>query len=396
MTINLPRCEFTGIERLGCACPACESFTMTDQEKSLRSGVINIRDLEAQVGRPVPEYRMKVRSLDTTAASRRWQQTDLIACDHDSRSTRLCSSCEVLFENLIGDIPALVENLEEAIARNVRFVDHGSSTSPDESPLGLYRAASDALRRLRDTLVYPSEAVRRRDRPDLAAQVATGASRWMLSHWQDVLRHVDIRGVAHRVSLATQRAHRVIDRPRDLMFLGDCPRACGAQLWPERGAVSVACPNEACGWAGSVDELIREWLSTGDDRYLTERELLLALPTLTRRTLGRWIAHEGVPRQEMSRPFWQEDGTLSAKTYMAYRLGSVRELLVEQQLDEQVRATEADGTLTTQQVAQRTGLTEALIWKLVERGRLKPVRVGAKPLRFTVDEVAKLSGRRAS
>lgn len=389
MRAELPRCPTTDLERSGCGCRTCSQHRPTPA-----GTVIHIRDLEHVTGRPMHEYRARVRPIASTTASRRWQQTGLIDCDHDQRSTRLCSSCEVLLENLVGDIPALVEHLEEAMSRDVRFVSHGAlAGAEDDPPLGLNLAASDTLRDLRDSLVYPDDAAKlaARIRPDRAAEVTTRQSRWMLMHWHDVLRHVNIRSIAHTLSQTVRRAHRVIDRPRDWMFLGACPNDCGAHLWAERDAERVACPNGACGWSGTVTDLVAGWLEAGDDRYLTERELLLAIPGLTRSSLRWWIDHEGLPRQEMTRPCWLEDGTLApAKKFWTYQLGAVRKLRTAEMVTDQIMSTENVDTITTRELAERAEVKVSAIWKYVQRGVISPVRRAARPLRFTLDQVERL------
>lgn len=47
-------------------------------------------------------------------------------------------------------------------------------------------------------------------------------------------------------------------------------------------------------------------------------------------------------------------------------------------------------SLTTAEVAPILGIGEPAVRKLVERGKLRPIRAGARPLRFTEEAVATL------
>lgn len=314
MTNRLPICEWSGLPRIWCpdTCPDHNtSFPMTDTEKALLenrfSAVLKVDTLEQTAERRLPEYRAKPRTVTRRGDAKivighAWNLDQPKPARCDTSHTRppgqqLCHDCANQLEAALGDVPAIVNDLNLALRKAVRFVPHAFTSDPDEAPLPFNPSASSALSQLATAL--GGEPVR--------------ASRWWLTNWRtsthqtELLKHLT-KAIAH--------AHKVIERPRDHVHLGRCPH-CETELVAERG-MPVTCPQGD--YTADWDTHLNHILNESEDRLLTVSELVTALDlprdkikNLTRRMLGR----------QLDRPHL--DGhQIVTKQVTVYRYGEVK------------------------------------------------------------------------
>lgn len=347
-------------------------------------GPITITALEHLAGHPVPAYRHRLRTvpLDTPHTSARWANPAIpprtIRCDHPrTDGLALCTECEDRTLEAIADVPALVADLHLAHAGLTRF-GPGTTTSSDpdsEGGAGWNDAASRRLTELHDALAFPDATAR-------LTWTTTAGAAWMLAHWPDLRRLDYAADLAHDITRAVTRARHLIDRPRTLVFYGACPQ-CDGPLRVERDSATVAC---GCGWIRNKAEHIAACIEAAQDRWLTIPELVEASRhtphPATATQIGRW-AHHGqgdlgvLPREILTIPHLV-DGSLTYERHDTYRLRDIAEYA---QAAAEQRHLETS-TVTTAEAADRLGITDAAVRKLVERGRLEPVQHGTRPLRF--------------
>ena len=308
-TSRLPRCEIHDLERLWCPddCPLYgQGFTMTPAEYALVNhaggGVHHVTTLEAVAGRTLHEVRFTTRHEP-------WLQPDPKAtrCDDTHQrppGAQLCPACDTLLDQLLGDVPALVDDLQTAIRKDVRFPRIGrphersldAEGNPiDESPLPFNLGASRILSDLARVLHGPPIA----------------RSRWALGHPRETQRAALLADLSRLV----ERAHQIIDRPADLVYVGPCP-TCTRDLETPRGH-DVAC--EHCTYRQAWQTHIDTMLAGRLDTLMTVAELVVAtgfdrghVKNLTRRMAG----------VEITRPHL--DGwMIRTRSVTMYKLGDV-------------------------------------------------------------------------
>lgn len=258
--------------------------------------------------------------FDSSDYGHQWQVdvTDdggIVECGeaHEMQNSYLCENCKKLVLEILGDLPALMYDLSLAATRQSLFVQRGTQlTDDDVSPLPYDEAASRCVEDLCKLLGVTGIA--------LAAQQA----RWLAAD-QPYLLKPQVRDWAHRLSLASRRGHRIIERPEPLFYFGPCP-ACSVDLYGPREWAVVVC---SCGYQKTAEDHRRDALSLGEDRWLTVGELVgaitLAGETVTRDQIGSWIRTKGIPRELGLRPVWR-DGVLVDRFLFVYRLGDIRDL----------------------------------------------------------------------
>lgn len=305
-TDRLPRCDFHDLERLWCPedCPHYgNGFTMTPAEQALvtwhrtAGNVTHITALEHHAGRHLAEFRF------TPRAGEQWHQPapEARACHgHDKPpGAQLCPTCADHLERLLGDVPAIVEALQTARTKDTKFPPLGHKhTDPeqaaDESPIPVNLGASRVLADLTTTL--GGDPVR--------------ASRYWLTYpTQNRLANAMLRDL----SRAMRRAHHVIDRPEDLVYVGNCQ--CGRELHTPRGHTILCDCGYHADWQAHLDQILADRLDT----LMTVSELTTAtgldrgrVKNLTRRMTGTKVA-----RPHLSG--W----VISSEEVEMYRLGDV-------------------------------------------------------------------------
>lgn len=373
-----PRCEYSDLLRSSCA--HCAGSTVP---------VTTVATLERLVGHALDQYRARPRRQPVHAAGEHGGQASIswvvdqptpVWCDHPT-TKGICEGCATMLWNTLADVPNLIQELQTAVVKDVRFVERGTAVSQlDEAPIEWNDPAANTLGRLAAALLYPDGVAASQWGPARAA-------RWMQGIWTNVLIRDDVREVCGQVTAAAARGRGVIDRPRDLVFVGICP-ACDSEgrstrLIVDRDTDPIICPHPECSY--TEDRRLHEqaMIDAGADQMLTLDELVGAVTrsdkvVVSRAQILRWIDRGGLPRERVNRPRWNSEGALIDHPVWVYRLGDVID-----------RATEDQG-VTLREVARLLQVSERTVFRWVQQGTLEPVRPGAKPLRFHTSAVDRL------
>jgi hypothetical protein len=178
----------------------------------------------------------------------------------------------------LGDVPWLTEELEVTISRQ-KGVDYrgvGGSGSTERT-LPVVWGASEARTHLKALLVSwalfcASEGVRSSDpRPEMPADNLPALSRWLM--WRvDGLMLNDIAPEAiDEITGAVAHCHRLIDRPADRQYLGDCTGCGVGKLYARAGSEWARC--DECGEGVQAQTLRDDLLAKLDDRLCTAAEI---------------------------------------------------------------------------------------------------------------------------
>lgn len=169
--------------------------------------------------------------------------TDCV-CGEPAGDAFLGKRCAERLERALGDLPALIEDLDVTLTRQSVIGAHGDGGKPakkDAQPLSINLAAADVAHDLRHTLV---SAVRHlteaRGIVDLPADNPTSMAHWLLKHHDSI--HLDPAGpdIADAIHAVTSRIWQVVDLPttRGRFKVGMCP---------ELDTEGIPCPGEV--WA---------------------------------------------------------------------------------------------------------------------------------------------------
>lgn len=203
-----------------------------------------------------------------------------------------CPGCWNRLDQALGEMPALVAELDTTISRQNRSGDNGGPKGTD-TPLPYNKVASDALTDLHGTLWAWTRDLAAKDRakpPSHGASVV-GLARYLLKRLHEIRHHPQGNEAIDEILSATRRCRRVIDRAPARKSLGKCladPTGTGTHCQAEL----LCYPREAearCQTCGTAwDVAIREqWLSELAQETLVTRAEGLAFI----RRLGMEPAH---------------------------------------------------------------------------------------------------------
>lgn len=259
------------------------------------------------------------------------------ACDRPVADAFVCGACAGQLERDLGDVPALVEDLDVALSRQAVFGDRAGGKSA-EKPLPIDPRASEVGWVLRNTLstwirVLVEEGHAQAhssgaetsgwssgcDGLGAGSQPLTAAfmARWLLGHVEAIRHHQAGGEAADEIRSAIAHVRRVIDRPAQRWYAGACN--CGTDLYVRPGATVIACRD--CGTEHDVAKRRTELLDALEDRLATTVEISRAV-----RTIGQIEVTPSAIRGYAFR------GRLEAKTVdrqgrPLYRMGDVLDLM---------------------------------------------------------------------
>ena len=192
-----------------------------------------------------------------------------------------CDHCGDELAKALGDVPALDEELETTISRQ-QGVDYrsagGGSGKPTERPSPVHWGASEARTHLRALLVSwalfcESEGIRNSSPyPGLPDDNLPALSRWMLWRVDGLMLHDIGFDAVEEITSAVAHCHRLIDRPADRQYLGNCQEDdCLGRLYARPGATTARC--DSCRTPVQADAIRERLLAELDDRLCTASEI---------------------------------------------------------------------------------------------------------------------------
>ncbi len=261
------------------------------------------------------------------------------ACGRPVQDATICQGCSGRLERALGDIPALVHDLEITRSRQSRTGGQGIVivVRGAERPLPWDQRASEVTSLLRDTLsswvqvVLDGGAARPRMLAGQSSRIAVMA-RFLLAHHERLRQHPDAADAVDEIGHAVDQARRVTDRSPDRVYAGPCREEWDAEAEGERGAFCCTASLYARAAHGVVictncnaahDVLVRrDWLfAVAEDQLATATLLAGAFSRL------------GRPVKSATLRKWVERGKLAAhghneRGHPLYRVGDVRDVLL--------------------------------------------------------------------
>jgi hypothetical protein len=204
-------------------------------------------------------------------------------CDRPVAEAHVCTRCAHQLERALGDIPAVVHQLNLTLAKQTRYADR-AERGGNEQPLPMDPQASAAASELRAHLVGWVRLVAEERGWALPEDTLDAMSRWMLHHVEWLRHHQAGHDAVEELTGDMRTAQRVIDRPPDRWYAGPCTALmadglpCGADMYAQADKGNVGCPD--CGAVYDVAKR-RAWLlAEAEDTLATTTEVCRALTTL--------------------------------------------------------------------------------------------------------------------
>jgi hypothetical protein len=192
----------------------------------------------------------------------------------------LCSSCCDRLERELGDVAAIVGELDVTLSKQARIGTPGKSgLARERIPINV--GAMQAADNLGNVLTTWARDVGTEwwsfRRPAARSVIAAG---YLLGEINAIRRHPAVVELVDEITDAVAQARRAVDRPADRVFVGPCMSeqpddegrlvTCLEDLYAREGAGTVRC--KVCTWEHDVAER-RQWLlDRAADRLFTVRE----------------------------------------------------------------------------------------------------------------------------
>lgn len=206
------------------------------------------------------------------------------SCGCEQGAGLLCASETDRLERDLGDVAAIVEDLNVTLSKQARVGNPSGSAglARERSPINVgAMAAGDNLANVLTTWardVLNDDEIRRTTSG--WGNPSADAAAVLLSNVDHVRRHPAVVELIDEIADAIAQARRVVDRPEDSVFVGPCMNevpdeecnliTCMEDLYARQGASAVRC--KVCGAEHEVAER-REWLlEQAKDRLFTVRE----------------------------------------------------------------------------------------------------------------------------
>ena len=163
--------------------------------------------------------------------------TNLCTCGTPVADAFLCKGCSRRLERALGDLPALIADLDVTLARQAATGAHsgGKPTKKDAQPLPLHNGAAEVASNLRYVLAtsvrYLTE---QRGIIDTPADNPPAMARWLLKYADSIRLDPAGPDIASDIHGVTAAIMDVIDLPRmrGRFKVGMCPDTpCPGEVW---------------------------------------------------------------------------------------------------------------------------------------------------------------------
>ena len=247
----------------------------------------------------------------------------------DADNSTACPACWTRLERDLGDIPALVADLETTLARQTAAGQRSGPRS-SETPLPYSVAASDAMRLLHSTLwPWVREGLEAHPTTPLPAPSTVGLAVAMLNLHGWLITQDDGYVAIDEIGYACSQARHAIDRAPDQTYAGRCDSRdattmveCGTELYALDGQATVVCP--VCSWERDVQAWRYAQLEAAADQLLTLSDMTRAIGETGSETVSRKRIEGWVRRGRLIRA-----GNVGAVA--TYRVGDVLDILNAEQ-----------------------------------------------------------------
>lgn len=250
----------------------------------------------------------------------------LCTCSKPTREdSYMCADCKDALWRALGNVPALVDELEVSLTKQTRFTTQTSSARVSTAPpLPYDPAASRTLDTLHTQLTKLTQLCIKRNiesrdyQQRTPGETSVSMSAWLMWRVDALAAQPDIDS-AQQLVRVVQKAEYVIDRPPERTYAGPCDD-CGRDLYAEHSKQTVICHH--CGISYDLAAR-RQWLlRVVNDRLATATEIARALTSLelpvTAERIRQWKHRERidvVSHDRLGRPL--------------FRVGDIVELLHE-------------------------------------------------------------------
>ena len=306
------RCEMTDLPRLMCA--HCSG--RVDEVEVIGTYVppsgdpVRLVRADLSAYRTLPYYPPVERRVSGVDGGR------LCRCGAPCGDAFVCSSCADDLDRCLGDVPALIEDLDIAATRLDRVRSWPRTPRPKDSASLLEKPVSgwmfaDSDTPLHDEIRDRSLRILGRGRPDnpgpaaardqltrvLVTAVAVieptmpgpfdavSSSRWLLGHMRRIIGHPEASSIVEQVCKVHDRCYRMVDSAPDRTFYGYCvgviqvpaangkieDRECGEPVVVSEDARQWTCGR--CGYQWDVEFLESDRIERARGKLLTINEI---------------------------------------------------------------------------------------------------------------------------
>jgi hypothetical protein len=200
-------------------------------------------------------------------------------CGAESVDALLCHADTTALERELGDVPAIVGELDTTLSKQARIGTPGApGLARERTPINI--GAMNAADTLTNVLGSWVIDVCGEDWPFGPQPSSRTFARDLMTHIPAIRRHPAVNELVDEITDAIRQARRAVDRPADRVYLGQClletpdnqgrQVTCLAELYARPQAHEVQC--RVCGTTHEVGER-RAWLlQRAADMIVTVRE----------------------------------------------------------------------------------------------------------------------------
>lgn len=180
----------------------------------------------------------------------------------------ICGVCEEALARSLGDLDALLEDLDIALSRQSRKRPARGNHERDDKPLPYDIGASRAASELKAVLVGWARLVsEEREAPLTCSDTSQSISSWLLHHTRWLAHHDAAADAYSEIVGAVNNIRRTIDIAPDTRFIGPCYAEldgveCTETLYGIEGADTVKC--RTCGTVWNARDRTLEALAHAD------------------------------------------------------------------------------------------------------------------------------------